>query len=159
MFLVFLTAFLFHNCEPTQSAIWRDTNLPLNLYTTDSTKPVMILFIDFNDFNCQPCFDNTIDFIDSIKMYYNGGAIKNVLVLVLSNHQNKHVSQKIIKGWTRGNSINIPTVAVSDTVFDAFNVKHTSVMILNKEKAIIEYEVFPVGYEKYFKLLNTIVDK
>lgn len=118
-----------------------------------NNKNRLIFLLDFNDFNCPPCFDDFISLCDQINNICSKDAQTHIAAVFRQGDIASFENPKKLLYWQELNNINFTTIIAADSVFESIGFSKSMAIIIDNNKEIILSEHFPMGVKKH----NTII--
>lgn len=120
------------------------------------SKNRLLLLLSFADFNCPLCYDDLMQFCDSLQKCDIIYAEKRVLVVFRQDDFADPNNNERMNHWATINNLTFPMIVLPDTIFRQINFKKSSVVVIDKSDNIDFFGLFPLGTDqrnKVFQLL------
>ena len=120
----------------------------------NAQNPKLFLLIDFDDFNCPPCFDDFIEFNDALNK--NQKNINRIYAFFVFNENDNILSDSIrLEYWKQRNNFKYSLFLIPYTIFESINLKKSSAILLDNGRVVFN-EIIPMGKAKHQKALNLL---
>lgn len=114
----------------------------------------LLLIINFDDFNCQPCYDDFLDLCDTLTARYEKKGIQPPVLMVIKEGNEMQLDKpERLKVWQGYNNANFKSVIVPDSVFKAY-FKISTLLIVKKDTQIVFRKELPIGLKTRLKLFE-----
>ncbi len=112
-------------------------------------RALLLLVIDFSDFNCPLCLDSLLNFCRMLPPSYSEVMIWGIVVnnKGLGNDQDSSAIQimdKKIRGFIEANDISFPLILDRNCVFNQLSHQGSTVMVIDLKKQIVSHFDFPL---------------
>ncbi len=138
LFLPYMYAFAIPEPNP------RDNN-----ERTSANRVLLLLVLDFSDFNCPLCLDSLLNFCRMLPPNYSGVSVWGIVVNNKDQDKNQNslsiqIMEKRIRGFIEANDIGFPLVLDRHGMFNRLSHQGSTLMVLDFKKQIVSSYDFPL---------------
>jgi hypothetical protein len=114
----------------------------------------LLLIINFDDFSCQPCYDDFLDLCDTLTAHYEKKGIQPpVLMIIKEGNEMQLDKPERLKVWQEYNNAHFKSVIVPDSIFRA-HFRTSTVLIIKKDTQIVLRKELPIGLKTRLKIFE-----
>jgi hypothetical protein len=120
-------------------------------------KKRLLLLLSFVDFNCPLCYDDLMQFCDSLTTHSSLVNEHRVLAVFRQDNSAVPFNEEKIEHWAKINHIDFPIISMPEDVFAQIGFKKSSIVILKESGDVARIARIPVGalqHKKIFELLD-----
>lgn len=119
----------------------------------------LILLLDFNDFNCPPCFDDFISLCDKINNVFGKDSQEHIVAVFRQRDIAILKDSEKLLYWKKINNINFVTLVGPDSIFESIKFIKSMAIVLDNRNKIIFSEYFPMGERKHNNIIKLLGEK
>ncbi|MGB9665287.1 MAG: hypothetical protein ACPL25_10290 [Ignavibacteria bacterium] len=162
LILIFSLIILVYGCNRKENEENYGTNVH-SFLTTQTIKSSLnalkgenklLLIINFDDFSCQPCYDDFLDLCDTLTAHFEEKEIEPpVLMAIKEGNQLQLDNPERLKVWQTYNNARFNSIVISDSLFKVY-FKSSTVMVVRSDTLIVLRKELPIGKKTKLQLLE-----
>ena len=122
-----------------------------------TNKKTVAFFLRFEDFGCLSCFENFIEFCDSLEMNFRKFGNERTLMIFQRNEDEEEKEQKrLLMSWAKANNLRFPIYMVPSNEFEKYSVTSPSVVLVDGVSSVKFIESLPLPFEIENRILNDL---
>lgn len=117
----------------------------------------LLLFIDFDSFECHLCMEDFLDFCDTLSNYYETQNISpSILMIVKKESRYRLDEEDRLSLWKKYNRAEFKHIIVPDSIFKLYNITGILGVVIDNKYKIIYQKSFPMGRKSHIKILELL---
>lgn len=117
----------------------------------------LLLFIDFDYFECHLCMEDFLDFCDTLSSFYElKDANPPVLMIVKKGNRFRLDEEDRLNLWKKYNRAEFKHIVLPDSIFLHYNITDIQGVVIDNKSKIIYQKNFPMGKKSHIKIIELL---
>lgn len=117
----------------------------------------LLLFIDFDSFECHLCMEDFLDFCDTLSNFYETHKVNPPILMIVKKESRYRLDEEDrLSLWKKYNHAEFKHIIVPDSIFKLYNITDVLGVVINNNNKIIYQKSFPMGRKSHIKILELL---